>query len=302
MKLLVVGGDSLIGGALMHAARALAWQVTGTTRRQDGQPLEWLDLTDPTPAAVLARDYDVVVLCAAISRHDRCAADPGTAQRVNVEAPVRLALEAVECGAQVIYLSTDSVFGESNGLRREGDPVAPGSRTYPALKARAEELLLEALPPEQLTIVRLTKVVSVRREPFGTWCAALRAGGRIEGLSDLLLSPVSLRYASRALVQLGAGRHSGIFHLSGERDLSYAELAWEVSAQAGGGSAVWARSTAEAGVQPAYRPVRSCLGMTETTRLTGLRPQPVASVVEDLLAEAREFTRNQEASACVTAA
>lgn len=296
MKLLVVGADSLIGNALMGAARALAWQVTGTTRRPGVTDLLALDLIDPAPATVLRQAFDAVVLCAAVSRFDQCTADPRTAHLVNVEAPVRIGMEAAERGAHVVFLSTDSVFGESNCLRREHDPVTPGARTYPAQKARAEDLLMQALPAEQLAIVRLTKVVSARREPFSTWCSALRGGGHIEGLSDLLISPVSVRHVSQALVQVCAGRHAGILHLSGERDLSYAEFAWEVSAR-GGGAAVTARSLAQAGVQPSYRPRHCCLDMTQTTRSTGLRPQPATVVAEDLLAEAQMLQRPAERDA-----
>lgn len=304
MKLLVIGGDSLIGAALLRAAQALAWQAVGTTRRKGASGHAFLDLTDPAPAPVLRRDFDAVVVCAAVSRHDRCTADPHAARLVNVEGAVRVALDLAGQGAHVVFLSTDSVFGENNCLRRERDAVSPGARSYPRLKAQAESLLLDTVPPDQLAIVRLTKVVSAQREPFSTWCGALRAGARIEGLSDLMFSPVSLRYAANALLQLCASGEAGIFHLSGERDLSYAEFAWEVSARAGGASAVSTRSMAEAGVQPAYRPSRSCLGMNETTRRTGLQPQPVAAVVDDLMAESLALDQQNEqgARACVTAA
>lgn len=304
MKLLVIGGDSLIGAALLRAADAMAWHAVGTTRRKDISGLAYLDLTDPAPAPVLHQDFDAVVICAAVSRHDRCAADPHAARLVNVEGAVRVALDLAGQGAHVVFLSTDSVFGENNCQRRESDTPSPGERTYPALKAQAEALLLDTVPPDQLAIVRLTKVVSARREPFSTWCAALRAGARIEGLSDLMFSPVSLRCAANALLQLCASGEAGVFHLSGERDLSYAEFAWEVSARAGGVSTVSTRSMAEAGVQPSYRPSRSSLGMAETTRRTGLLPQSVAAVVDDLLAESQalEGQHQMEAKACATAA
>lgn len=294
MKLLVIGGDSLIGGALLKGARDLAWEVTGTTRRPGVQGMAHLDLTQRTPA--LQHQFDAAILCAAVSRHDQCAADPYGAFRANVEGPARIAEALAAMGTHVLFLSTDSVFGESNCLRRENDAVAAGNGVYPALKAQAEARLTESVPPEQLAIVRLTKVVSARREPFRTWCTGLRTGARIEGLSDLLFCPISLRYAAQSLLQLAAGAHRGIFHLSGERDLSYAEFAWEMSARAGGGSQVASRRMAEAGVQPAYRPTISCLGMARTTRAAGLFPQPVTAVVDDLMIEAQSL---QETDACV---
>lgn len=297
MKLLVIGGDSLIGGALLQGARDLAWEAAGTTRRPGVAEMTYLDLSVRAP--IPQRHYDAAILCAAMSRHDQCAADPYGAFRANVEGPARIAEALSAMGTHIVFLSTDSVFGAANCLRRESDASAPGNGVYPALKAKAEAALSESVRPEHLAIVRMTKVVSVQREPFRTWCSGLRAGARIEGLSDLLFCPISLRYAAQALLQLAAGAHQGVFHLSGERDLSYAEFAWELSARAGGASQVVTRRMAEAGVQPAYRPVISRLGMARTNRVAGLFAQPVTAVVDDLMREAQTLQSGMEADTCV---
>jgi len=283
MKLLIIGGDSLVGAALSREASASRWSGRATTRRGDvGGMLHW-DLSAPARCALPEERFDCAVLCAAMSRHDQCAADPTGAQRVNVEAPVHLALELMARGTHVIFLSTDSVFGEHNGRRGEGDEVHPGTRTYPTLKAQAEALLLDTTPTDQLTILRLTKVVSARRQPFGSWCQALRDGGRVEGFSDLVFSPISLRHTVRSIMSLCMARAAGVFHLSGSRDLSYAEFAALLSA--GSDSPVWARTASEAGVSLAFRPAYSCLGMKQTSRVMGFQPQPPEAVAEDLRVE-----------------
>lgn len=302
MKLLVIGADGLIGASLCRAARARSWTVRGTSRRPVAPGFERLDLADDTVAPVLQDAHDVVILCAALSRHDQCAAAPQTGRLVNVESPVRIAQQVQGRGAHVIFLSTDSVFGERNAHRGESDPVSPEGRVYPMLKAQAEARLQAVVPAERLTIVRLTKVVSVGRDPFATWCQRLATGRPLEALTDLTFAPVSLRQVTQSLLELCSARHPGILHLSGEHDLNYADFAALVCRQAGADVPVHGLSAQEAGIRLDYRPTFSRLDMTVTGAIAGWRPQPAEAVVADLLAESAGLSVEQEARPCDIAA
>lgn len=302
-KILVVGADSLIGAQLLQQAGV---RTRGTSRRDGNSQYLHLDLSMPNCVAGLAETYDVAILCAAVSQHDRCAGDPRTAYAVNVQGPVALARALMQRGIHVVFLSTDSVFGETNVARGESDSINPGSHIYPALKAEAEALLLETARDDgysdRLAIVRLTKVVSARRDPFATWCATLHTGGPIEPLSDLILAPISLMYAVQGLMQIATGRQHGIFHLSAQRDLSYAGLARRIAGAVQHEDVVLSRSAMQADVQPSYKPMHSALDMRRTRDLTGLQPQPVDKVVTDLWAEFHTLRCVPRAIACDIAA
>lgn len=294
-KILIIGADSLIGSRLCQQPGIAP---VGTSRRAAHPEHIHLDLSAAGAGEILTGSFDAAILCAAISRHDRCAADPRAAHRVNVQAPVEIARTLMRRGTHVLFVSTDSVFGTGGRSRGERDPVQPGEHPYPAMKAQAEALLMDAAragdTAGRLAIVRLTKVVSAQRAPFGAWCAALRSGQRIEPLSDLLLAPISLDYAAGALAHIAAQKLAGILHLSGERDLSYSEVAQALARRMDRAECVFPCTVRQAGIQqPSYWPRYSCLGMEATRNLTGLQAQPVEQVIDDLLAEFRAITPAQ---------
>ncbi len=302
-KILIVGADSLIGLRLCEQAGIVAVR---TSRRAAHPEHVHLDLSAAGAADKLTGSFDGAILCAAITQHDRCAADPRAAYRVNVQAPAEIARTLMLRGTHVVFVSTDSVFGTSNRLRGERDPVQPGEHKYPSMKAQAEALLLETAREEgvidRLAIVRLTKVLSARREPFSAWCGALQSGRRIEPLSDLLLAPISLNYAAEGLTRIALQRRAGILHLSGERDLSYSDVAQVLARAMRRSESVFPCSVRQAGVHPSYWPRYSSLSMVETQRIAGLRAQPVEQVIGDLLAEFHDLVPVQGGAACDIAA
>jgi dTDP-4-dehydrorhamnose reductase len=59
--------------------------------------------------------------------------------------------------------------------------------------------------------------------------AQLLEGAIIRPFRDLTCAPVPLEVVSECLIRLGSAERPGIWHLSGDRDVSYAELASELA-------------------------------------------------------------------------
>ncbi|MFN0313422.1 MAG: SDR family oxidoreductase [Burkholderiales bacterium] len=290
-RILILGADSLIGSSLCHH---LGSSAIGTSRHASQAGHIHLDLSAAGAAKQLDGVFDAAILCAAMTRHDQCTADPVAALRSNVQAPAEIAGALMARGTHVVFLSTDSVFGANNPVRSEDDPVQPGEHTYPAMKAQAEKSLALIAAgsgmASQLAVVRMTKVVSARREPFGSWCSALKSGQTIEPLCDLLMAPISLRYVVAALARIATQRIAGVLHLSGASDLSYAAFAQGLARKMNRLENVNPRSARQAGVQPSYWPRYSRLTMPRTQGLAGLKPQGAEQVACDLLDEFRSLT------------
>ena len=106
LKILIVGGDSLIGGAIASYYRKRGECVIPTTRRKTHAQGGWINLdlkaameTDQWPELP---DADIWIICAAITRMSSCREDQATSRIVNVDAPVELARQAELNGVMVI--------------------------------------------------------------------------------------------------------------------------------------------------------------------------------------------------------
>jgi dTDP-4-dehydrorhamnose reductase len=221
-KALIVGVDSVIGSSLAAHLRSGGVSVVATSRRATRLPgtmeLDLLSGLDSWTAPTV----DCVFLCAAATSIHACEQDPGATRLVNVEGPVRLAQRLIERGARVVFLSSNLVFDGSRPFRRVDEPTCP-TTVYGHHKAQAEEQLLAM--GARVSVLRLTKVLGTSHPLLGEWARALAAGQAIHPFRDVLLAPVALRQSVEALSAIARHDADGVFHLSGDRDVTYAHLA-----------------------------------------------------------------------------
>lgn len=87
------------------------------------------------------RAGDVVLLTSGISSPDRCAKDPDHARAVNVTGTGEFISRLLECGARVIFFSTDAVYGEQPEPFDETQPCRPLG-VYAEFKHEVEQRFL----------------------------------------------------------------------------------------------------------------------------------------------------------------
>ena len=124
---LVVGSDSLIGGALIaHLLRA-GERVVGTTRRHEAvdESHLFLDLSQDLAKWWCPLPIAVAVVCAGVTSLDACRRDPVATAHINVQGVSALVKNLVARGSFVIYLGTNQVFDGSVPYRLPDDPVTP---------------------------------------------------------------------------------------------------------------------------------------------------------------------------------
>lgn len=222
---LIVGSDSEIGGAASAELRPRCPVVT-TTRRSGDENDERItldlasDLSDwEPPAGVTA-----ACICAAVARIADCAADPVASARVNVTGTLALAERLMAAGSYVLFLSTNQVFDGGTPQVAADTPTAPVSE-YGRQKARTEAALRDMMAHgAPVGILRLAKVVSPRTALLRDWRAALAAGRRIRAFHDMTMAPTPMEAVVRAIEALLAARASGLFQLTGPRDVSYVDV------------------------------------------------------------------------------
>ncbi len=283
---LVVGGDSLVGGGLLRALERRGHRALASTRRRytiDEKRVH-LDFESDEPFRV-PPGIDYVYIVAAATNYERCEKDP-LAYRINVELIPRLVAGLLEQGVFVTFISTNSVFGGERPWPGEDDPHAPGI-AYAKQKDEAEQVIradarrLKA--EDRLNIVRLTKIMDENTSPLPNWFAAWERGEAVQPFSDLIFAPMSVQFVGEALATIGEKRRSGNLHLSGAENVSYVDLANNLAKVMGVDSSLIIPTTAEEkGVIIPFKPRFSGLGMQRTTQLTGINPQTILGVANDL--------------------
>jgi dTDP-4-dehydrorhamnose reductase len=226
-KILIVGGDSEIASAAATHLRASGYDVAATTRRPDAVAADrpFLDLAQPVDDWPIPEGVGAACLCAAIARLADCARDPAGSARVNVDAIATLSRRLLESDVPVLFLSTDKVFDGTQPLVPADAPTSPVSE-YGRQKAAAEAALGEAMRAgAPAAILRLAKVVSPGMALLRQWIASLDAGKPVRAFDDMMMAPTPVALVATAIERLLAVPQSGIFQLTGPRDIAYSDIA-----------------------------------------------------------------------------
>lgn len=226
------------------------------------------------PAALVA------YICAAITSIKACEEDPSGTANINLTGTATLGDLLHNAGAFVIFPSSNAVFDGSRPYLNPDTSASPVTE-YGRQKAGIERQLLSM---GRASVGRFTKVVSGDLPLFREWILSLKQGRPIYPLSDLLFAPVTLQFAVSVLKWAGSRRQEGIFHVSGEEDLSYGEfarrLASRMEADAG---LVRPISASQAGVALSTVNRFTSLGMLSKAGEFPFSPQPAGEVIDFLL-------------------
>jgi dTDP-4-dehydrorhamnose reductase len=165
--------------------------------------------------------------------------------------------------------------------RSPGDPVSPISE-YGRQKAEVERQVLGF--GEGGAVARFTKVLEPRAPLLQGWLQALRKGEPIHPFADMVMAPVPLGFAVKALHRVIRRRLPGVVQVSADRDVPYAEVASHVARRLGASRELVQPVTArEAGVPVSARPAHTTLDATRLREELGLEPPDVWSTTDATL-------------------
>jgi dTDP-4-dehydrorhamnose reductase len=283
-RLLVVGGDGLVGADLVRRLRWRGHDVVASSRRPGHGDIR-VDLASPPPA--LPR-VDAAIICAAVARLDQCAADPAGSRRINVDGTLALARKLTAAGAGVVFLSTDKVTDGRRARAPRWRPPRPLTE-YGRQKAAAERGLLAL--PGAVAVLRLSKVLDASLPLLLGWATELTSGRPVDAFADMYLAPIDLPRIASLAEALALASARGIFHLTGAADRPYVELARAVADAVNAPRHLARMVNADPRQHPpATRPRHSSLEMTLERRLFAVTQPEFATVVT---AVTRELTVNR---------
>lgn len=249
------------------------------------------DLSDPAAcaAAIHAHKPDAVINAAAYTAVDRAEEEETLAELINGQTPGAMAVACAEIGIPFVHISTDYVFDGTGTTAFKTDNPCQPLGAYGRTKLAGE--LAVANAGGIYAIFRTSWVISAHGNNFVK--TMLRLGGERDQLSivaDQIGGPTAaaqiakLCFSAVQQLKMNATK-SGIYHISGGPDASWADLAREVFTQTGIDCAVTGITSAEYPT-PAKRPLNSRLDNTETEKTFGFeRPnwrQNLTEILADL--------------------
>jgi dTDP-4-dehydrorhamnose reductase len=218
--ILITGATGTLGRAFERVCAARGLAARPLTRRE-------MDITDPASveSALAAHEPWAVVNAAGYVRVDDAEREPEVCLRENAEGPGVLAAACAARGLAFVTFSSDLIFdGRAREPYTETDAPSPLG-VYGRSKAEAEARVAAA--HGGALVVRASAF-------FGPWdehnfvLAALRAlaaGERFRAAEDLVVSPTYVPDLVHASLDLLTDGERGVWHLSNQGALTWAELA-----------------------------------------------------------------------------
>jgi len=245
------------------------------------------DLSDPAACAAAILDHRprAVINAAAWTAVDAAEANETAAHVVNAAAPAAMARACADLGVPFVHISTDYVFDGSGTT-----PFAPDHPTgplgaYGRTKLAGEEAVRAAEGTH--AILRTSWVFSAHGNNFVK--TMLRLGAEREALTivgDQIGGPTPAAGIAAACVAIAeqlieTPTLSGIRHYSGAPDVSWADFAREIFAQAGLSCAVTDIPTSDYPT-PAARPLNSRMDCANLSDFGLARPDWRAGLTDVL--------------------
>tara|TARA_Y100000590_G_scaffold216308_2_gene245074 strand:+ start:661 stop:1563 length:903 start_codon:yes stop_codon:yes gene_type:complete len=282
---LIIGGDGLIGKSIYNQLKKENQQVYYTTRRYTKLRTNSIYL-DFNEGININFDPTRIYICVGIADVQACEKYPKKTWEVNVESTLNLIEKFHKMGSHINFLSSDMVFGEGQIFPKIDSKKYP-STEYGRQKSRVEEELLNY--KTNLTIFRMSKVISIYNNLFSRWFYNLNNKKKIMPFSDYYLCPVSLKYVTQVICD---NNKSGVIHLSGNKRISYADFAIKLADKMNVSKnyikpiTVFKNSTSK-------RSNKNVLDMDDTKKILGIKPQSLSSVINDLFTEFKNKRSDQ---------
>jgi dTDP-4-dehydrorhamnose reductase len=262
--LLICGATGTLGRAIAAACRHRDIAHVLTSRAE-------LDLEDPaTIAAALDRISPwAVVDATGWVRVDDAELDPDACMRINAQGAAALARACDARGLQSVHFSSDLVFdGRARRSYLEQDAPAPLG-AYGRSKAAMEQAVV-ALPGAHLTVRTAAFFSPHDTANFAVAVAtALASGTRFSAASDQIISPTYVPHLVNRTLDLLIDREIGIWHLTNDEALSWADFARRIALACDLDPALV--SPSESDHTRASRPANSALGTSRGHALGSLQ-------------------------------
>lgn len=296
MKILVTGANGLLGQQLIKDLIEKNYTVVATGRGRSrlivaalqNYSYEDLDITDG-PAVekfVLKEKPSVIIHAAAMTQVDQCELNKQDCYNINVTATRFLIDAAKAVKSRFLLVSTDFIFDGVAGPYKESDEPSPVNY-YGSTKLVAEKAVMES--GLNWSIARTILVYGVApttgRTNIVSWVKqSLENGIPVKMVTDQFRTPTFVRDLSRGIILMIEKNAEGIFHLSGEEQMTPYEMAIETAKFFGLDQKLISESTSDIIKQPALRPARTGFNISKAKKDLGYKPKKFIEGLKEIFA------------------
>lgn len=232
MKIIVTGAKGQLGTDVVSELIA---------RGEDVVPvdIDELDITDKQKTEVffLAENSDGVIHCAAFTNVDLAETEREKCRAVNVNGTENVASACKKCGAKMIYISTDYVFGGEGEEPFETDAPAAPCNYYGETKYEGECAVRALL--DNYFIVRISWVFGENGKNFvKTMLRLAQTRDEITVVCDQTGSPTYTPDLAVLLCDMIKTDKYGTYHATNEGCCSWAEFAAAIMELSGSGTKI----------------------------------------------------------------
>lgn len=278
MRVTVTGADGMLGQAVM--TRLAIFEPTGLV-----EPDFELEDREGVLTAITDSKPDWVVHTAAMTNVDGCEDDPAAAFRTNALGARNVAMACALCGAGMLYISTDFVFGD----REKRHPI--DAWEYPAPDSVygrskwAGERYVEALAP-RFMIARTAWLYGYGGRHFiGTILGLARQGKQLNVVNDQTGSPSYATDVADGIAQLLGANVPGWYHVVNTGHTTWFEFARTAVEMVGMDPEIVTPCTTREFPRPAPRPAYSVLSTYTFRETTGKDFRPWREALAEFLEE-----------------
>lgn len=284
MKILVTGANGLLGQTLVKQLLEKKYEVIATGRGPgrlivaalEGYSYKDIDITNGPEVEqfILDEQPSVIVHTAAMTQVDQCELNKQDCYNINVTA-TRFIIDAAKAiNARFIFVSTDFIFDGNNGPYSEDDEPAPVNY-YGGTKLAAENAVMES--GLNWAIARTILVYGVApttgRINIISWVKqSLESNITIKMVTDHLRTPTFVHDLARGIILIIEKNRSGIYHLSGDQQMTPYDMAIETAKFFGLNEKLIEKSLSPDIKQPAVRPPRTGFDISKAKKDLGFKP------------------------------
>ncbi len=225
-KVLVTGANGMLGQDLCPILEDEGYDVIETD-------INNLDITNPENIKdVFEKEKpDIVIHCAAYTNVDKAEEDEKTARLINAKGTENIAKACAKIDAQMVYISTDYVFGGDGN-----EPYKPNDKTNPLgiygkTKWEGEEAVRKNL--QKYYICRTSWLYGIHGKNFVETMISLADKPELKVVDDQVGCPTWTIELANAIVKILRNGKFGTFHTCGSGQTSWYGFAKEIFEKSG---------------------------------------------------------------------
>lgn len=273
-RILITGGSGLLALNWALAVRDRYSVILGLHEREvslAGIETRRINLesVDDLVRVFNATQPQIVIHTAGLTSVEKCEAEPGLAQHINVDLASNVAKACAKLRLPLVHISTDHLFSGEVSLVDETCPVAP-INVYGRTKAEAESRVFEAYA---LALVVRTNFygwgANYRHSFSDVVIEALRAGKELTLFTDVFYTPILAETATLAVHDLIDLNASGIYHVAGDERISKYDFGLKIAEEFNLDPGLINPGLISDRVSPVRRPYDMSLANGKTCKLLG---------------------------------